>query len=143
VVNKTASEVERLIQKKLQEKYLQDPHVSVFIKEYESRKITINGWVESPGIFPLKGNMTLIQALSMARGIKRLGDPTEVVIFREKPGVGTTGYRVNFEEVQAGLVSDPVIQKNDIIVVPENGSKAAFEETRKTIGTFLGFLPFL
>ena len=121
---------------------MQDPHVSVFIKEYESRKITINGWVEGPGVFPLKGKTSLIQAMSMARGIKRLGDPTEMVIFREKPGEGTVGYKINFEEVQAGKIPDPILQSNDIIVVPENGSKAAFEETTKTLRTFLGFTLF-
>lgn len=143
VTDKTVNEVEQLIRQKLQENFLQDPHVTVFIKEYESQKITINGWVESPGVFPLMGKVTLIQAISMARGVKRLGDATDVVIFREQPGIGTTGYKINFEDVQAGLVADPVLQKNDIIVVPQNGSKAAFDETRKTIGTFIGFLPYL
>jgi len=143
VTGYTVEEVGGVIQKHLEKEYLQDPYVSVFIKEYESQKITINGWVESPGIFPLKGKTTLIQALSIAGGIKRLGDPTDVVIFREKPGVGTTGYKINFEEVQAGLISDPILQSHDIIVVPENGSKAAFEYTAKSIGTFLGFLPYL
>jgi len=143
VAGKTVAQVEDLIEERLKEEYLQDPHVSVFIREYESQKVTINGWVEAPGVFPLKGRTTLIQALSMAKGIKRLGDPTEVVIFREKPGVGTTGYKINFEDVQAGLMQDPVLLSNDIIVVPENGSKAAFEDTTKTIRTFLGFLPFL
>ena len=143
VLGRTVSEVETMIEGRLKEKFMQNPHVSVFIAEYESQKITINGWVASPGIFPLKGKTTLIQALSMARGIKRLGDPTEVVIFREKPGVGTTGHMVNFEDVQAGRAPDPVLQNNDIVVVPENGSKAAFEETTRTLRTFLGFIPFL
>jgi polysaccharide export outer membrane protein len=139
VSGKTIAEVERLIEARLEEKYLQDPYVTVFIREYESQKVTINGWVDRPGVFSLKGKTTLIQAMSMAGGIKRLGDPTDVVIFREKSGVGTTGYRINFEDVQAGRVSDPLLEGNDIIVVPENGSKAAFEETAKTLRTFLGF----
>lgn len=143
VSGKTVSDVETMIEERLKEKFMQDPHVSVFIAGYESQKITINGWVANPGVFPLKGKTTLIQAISMAKGIKRLGDPTEVVIFREKSGVGTTGHKVNFKDVQAGRVSDPVLQSNDIVVVPENGSKAAFEETTKTIRTFLGFIPFL
>jgi len=40
-------------------------------------------------------------------------------------------------------VQDPILLKNDIIVVPQNGSKAAYEETMKTIKTFLGFSLFL
>ena len=138
---KTVSELEEEITARLGE-YMQAPHVTVFISEYESQKVTVNGWVTRPGVFPLKGKTSLIQALSMAGGIKRLGDPTEMVIFREKQGEGTIGYKINFEDVQAGKVPDPVLLSNDIIVVPENGSKAAFEETTKTLRTFLGFTLF-
>ena len=143
VAGKTVVQVEKQIEERLEEKYLQDPSVSVFIREYQSYKVTINGWVVSPGVFPLKGRTTLLQAMSMAKGIKRLGDATEVVIFREKPGEGITGYKINFEDVQAGRMQDPVLLRNDIIVVPENGSKAAYEETMKTIKSFLGFSLFL
>ena len=75
----------------------------------------------------------------------RKGETINLAInwLRVEKDIGTTGYRINFEEVQAGRVRDPILQSNDIIVVPQNGSKAAFDETQKTIRTFLGFLPFL
>ncbi len=138
----SVTEAEELLAVKLSEKYMQDPHVSVFIKEYESQKITINGYVKSPGIFPLKGRLTLIQAISQANGMDRLADATDVVIFRRKGDEGTVGYRVNFEEVQTGKVADPVVRSDDIVVVPQNGSRAAFEDTTRTLRTFLGFVPF-
>ncbi|TNF98649.1 MAG: polysaccharide export protein [Gammaproteobacteria bacterium] len=146
IMGLTVEEAERLIEKKLKEKYLQDPHVTVFVKEYESQKITINGWVKSPGVFPLKGKTTLLEAISMAKGLDRLADADEIVVFRNVHDKGTVGYIINFEQVQAGAIANPVnpvLQNNDIVVVPENGSKAAFEETTKTLRSFVGFLPFL
>ncbi len=139
----SVTEAEQHLADKLSQNFMKDPHVSVFIKEYESQKITVNGWVKNPGVFSLKGGTTLMQAISMANGLDRLADAKEVVIFRkDKQRGGTTGYRVDFEEVRAGNISDPLLVKEDIVVVPQNGSKAAFEDTTKTLRTFLGFLPF-
>ena len=103
----------------------------------------MDGWVKDPGIFPLKGKTTLLQAISMANGLDRLADPTNMVIFREIPGKGTVGYTLNFNEVRTGSIRNPVLRNNDIVVVPQNGSKANFEDTTKALRTFLGFLPFL
>lgn len=138
----TVEQIERDIEHKLGENYLRDPHVSVFVKEYESQKVTVNGWVKQPGIFPLKGKTTLLEAISMARGLERLSDPTEVVIFRNIPHKGTVGYKINLEQVQTGEVLNPVLQTNDIVVVPKDGSQAAIDEARKNLRVFLGFIPF-
>lgn len=139
----TAEQVERLIEEKLGKDYLQDPHVSVFIKEYESQKITVNGTVRNPGVFPLRGKTTLLQAISMADGLVRLSDASEVVVFRKIPDKGTVGYKIDLERVQRGELPDPILQSEDIVVVPQDGSKAALDETRKTLQMFLGFLPFI
>lgn len=139
----SVSEAEQQIADSLKQNFMKNPHVSIFIKEYESQKITVNGWVKNPGVFALKGGTTLMQAISLANGLDRLADAKEVVIFRkDAQREGTTGYRINFEDVQAGRVSDPFLKRDDIVVVPQNGSKAAFEDTTKTLRTFLGFLPF-
>ena len=41
----TGSEMEKEIRDLLAEKYLQDPHVSVFIKEYHNQRISVMGAV--------------------------------------------------------------------------------------------------
>ena len=48
----TGQEAETLIAAKYEKDYLQDPQVSVFIKEYTSQRITIEGAVAKPGIYP-------------------------------------------------------------------------------------------
>jgi polysaccharide export outer membrane protein len=66
----TADELEREIRDLLAEKYLQDPHVAVFIKEYRSQRISVIGAVEKPGVFDVAGQKTILDLLAMAGGLK-------------------------------------------------------------------------
>jgi polysaccharide biosynthesis/export protein len=66
----TSMEVEREIRDLLAEKYFQDPHVSVFIKEYRSQRISVMGAVEKPGVFEVTGQKTILDMLAMAGGLK-------------------------------------------------------------------------
>lgn len=134
----TTSEAEGEIERVLGEKYLQDPHVTVFIKEYESQKITVEGWVKNPGVFPLKGKTTFLQAIANAKGMDRLADFSEVAVFRTVKGK-TTGYILSYTKVRSGQQVDPVLQSGDIIVVNRSGSKAGWELFTKTLTSFVGW----
>ncbi|OOZ40938.1 polysaccharide biosynthesis/export family protein [Solemya elarraichensis gill symbiont] len=138
----TVEEAERHIEKVLGEKYLQDPHVTLSLSEFASQRITLEGWIEKPGIYPLKGKTTLLQTMAMGGGVQRLGDATEVVVFREIGGGNTVGYKIDVTEVRSGKLPNPLVLNNDIIVVPEHGSKAAFEGVTGTLRSFLGILAF-
>jgi len=50
------------------ESYLQDPQVSIFVKEFKARPVSVIGAVEKPGLYYLKGPRNLIEVLSMAGG---------------------------------------------------------------------------
>ena len=63
----TAAEAEALIAGLYSKNYLQNPEVSVFVKEYTRQNVTIDGAVAKPGIYPLKGPTTLMQALERRR----------------------------------------------------------------------------
>jgi len=66
----TANELEREIRDLLAEKYLQNPNVNVFIKEYRSQRISVMGAVEKPGVFDVTGQKTVLDMLAMAGGLK-------------------------------------------------------------------------
>jgi len=66
--------------------YLLDPHVSVFIQEYRSNKVTILGEVAKPGLYELSGNVTLIEMISRAGGLT--GDAGGTLVVQHK---GRTG----------------------------------------------------
>ncbi len=73
----TANELEKEIRDLLAEKYLQDPHVGVFIKEYRSVRISVMGAVEKPGVFEVSGQKTVLDMLAMAGGLASGGGREE------------------------------------------------------------------
>jgi polysaccharide biosynthesis/export protein len=79
----TASEVEREIRDLLAEKYFQDPHVTVFIKEYRSQRISVLGAVEKPSVYDISGQKTVLEALAMAGGLKE--DASHVLFLIRPP----------------------------------------------------------
>lgn len=66
VAGLTTSQISREIASRLADGYVIDPHVSVFIEEYKSKKTTILGQVVKPGIYALSGNTTFLELLSKA-----------------------------------------------------------------------------
>ncbi len=80
---RTAQEVERDLAAKLGAKYLQKPQVTVFVKEYNSQRVTIEGAVKKPGVYPVRGRMTLLQLVATAEGFGDTAEQT-VVVFRQQ-----------------------------------------------------------
>ena len=66
----TGNELEKEIRDLLAEKYFQDPHVSIFIKEYRNQRISVMGAVEKPGIYDVTGQKTVLDILAIAGGLK-------------------------------------------------------------------------
>ena len=69
VAGLTAQAAEQLIAERYQEKYLRDPQVSLFIKEFTSQRVTMEGNIKKPGIYPITGKTTLLQAIAIGGGI--------------------------------------------------------------------------
>lgn len=128
---KTAQEVERDLTKKLGAKYLQSPQVTVFVKEYNSQRVTIEGAVKKPGVYPVRGKTSLLQFIAMAEGL----DPAaqdEIVVFRQANGKRIAG-KFDVEEIRAGRLQDPVIREGDVIVVSSSGMKSAWQNFLKAV----------
>ena len=65
----TAGELQSVIRLRLQEKYMHDPQVSIFVTEHKSQRIFVSGAVKSPGPHELVGRVRLADALAMAGGL--------------------------------------------------------------------------
>ncbi len=50
-------------------KYIHDPQVTVFIKEYRSYRVSVVGYVEKPGVYEVSGQRSLLEVLAMAGGL--------------------------------------------------------------------------
>lgn len=70
----TAPELENEISKRLQQ-YLQEPVVSIFIKEYRSQSITVLGGVQNPQVYTVTRQKFLLDLLTISGGLtKDAGD---------------------------------------------------------------------
>ncbi|MEW6129402.1 MAG: SLBB domain-containing protein [Acidobacteriota bacterium] len=69
-VNKTPEEVSNFIRETLiKEDYLKDPHLSITVKEYNSRQYFIQGMIKNPGVYKVRGQLTLFKLISIAGGV--------------------------------------------------------------------------
>lgn len=129
---KTIPELEQDIATKLEAGYLQDPQVSVFVKEFTSQRVTLGGAVKKPGIYPITGKTTLLQAVAMAEGVTDLADLSAVVLFRTIDGKRMAAvYDIN--EITGGRMEDPQVYGDDIVVIEQSGSKTAFRRIVESI----------
>ncbi len=129
---KTIPELEKDIGNKLKNGYLQDPQVSVFVKEFTSQQVTLEGELKKPGIYPLTGKTSLLQAIALAQGLDDLADLHGVTVFRTIDGK-RMGAVYDIAQVRAGNAPDPEIYGDDVVVVEKSGSRSIFREFIRSI----------
>ncbi len=125
----TASDAEALVAIKYGEKYLQDPQISIFIKEFTTQRITVDGAVIKPGIFPLTGQITLLRALALAGGGSQLADLEEVMLFRLTPEGQNLVEKYDVLKIRKGEGKDPLLQGDDVIVVNRDSARTALRDS--------------
>ncbi|MCX7034402.1 MAG: polysaccharide export protein [Arenimonas sp.] len=118
----TVQELEALIAARLTEGYLQSPQVSVFVKEFTSQRITLEGAIKNPGIFPVTGKMSLLQAIALGGGVTDLANLQGVVVFRMVDGKKMAAV-FDLKQIRAGDAQDPQVYGDDIVVVDQSGAK--------------------
>jgi polysaccharide biosynthesis/export protein len=121
----TSQQLETLLAQKLKDRYLQDPQVSVFIEEFTSQRVTIEGQVKKPGVYSLTGgNATLLQMIATAGGPEQIAATKKVQLFRVNAD-GTKETRFfDIEAIRDGQMADPPVQGNDVIVMHKDGLKS-------------------
>jgi polysaccharide export outer membrane protein len=124
----TGEEAETLIAEKYGKDYLQDPQVSLFIKEYTSQRITLEGAIAKPGIYPIRGDTSLMQAIAIGGGQGQLPDLHEVLVYRREGGEKKV-YTYDLDKIRAGEAEDPTIVNDDIIVVKRNPNRVAVRDS--------------
>ncbi len=123
----TVETITRDITKRLAARYIRRPMVTVNVVSTVSNIVTVEGAVEEPGVFNFQTNTTLLGAMAMAKGPKRVAKLDQVVIFREVNGQPLAA-RFDLNLVRAGKMIDPVLSPNDRIVLGVSGSSQAWQD---------------
>lgn len=130
---RTIPELEDDLAKKYSTGYLQNPQVSVFVKEFTSQRITLEGAFNKPGIYPITGRTNLLQGIAMGGGLNdQLADPGGIVVMRNVGGKRMAAV-YDLRQVRRGTVENPELYGDDIIVVEQSGSKTMFRRIIESI----------
>ena len=140
VADRSPQDVERDLAARLGKDFLRKPQVTVFVKEYNSQRLTIDGAVKKPGVYPLRGNTTLMQALALAEGVQTDIASNVVVVVRET-GKTKTAARFDIEEIRAGTIADVPLQSGDLLLVETSSGKQAFSNFVKVLPLLNVFKP--
>jgi polysaccharide export outer membrane protein len=130
---RTVREVEAEITSRLKAKYVQNPQVSVSVKDAVGLRVTVEGAVIKPGIVPVRGGVTLLSIIAQSGGLTDTADESEIVVFRNTEK-GRTAARFDVKAIEAGTAEDPPIYAGDTIIVDNSLSRTAL----KNLGTGLG-----
>lgn len=107
------------IARRLGEKYLKHPQVSILVKEQTSRKITVTGRVQKPGNYPFVSNMTIVEAIAAAGGFTDIAKRTAVRLIRTGPDGTQTREELDVKAISSGEQPNVPVRPGDIIEVPE------------------------
>lgn len=128
---KTVDELEAAIASAYAASYLQDPQVSVFVKEFASQRVTVGGAVQKPGIYPLTGaRLSLLQAIALAEGLDDVASERNVMVFRTVGGQRVFA-RFDIAAIEAGEHADPELMGEDVVVVDTSTGKIALQNLIK------------
>lgn len=130
VAGLTVHEAQKLIADRYEEKYLLAPQVSLFVKEFTTQRIAIEGAVARPGIYPVMGELTLLRALALSGGFAQYADINQIMVYRSGgPGGAREQFTYDLDKVRSGQVMDPTIRSDDVIVVQRNPKRAALRDS--------------
>jgi polysaccharide export outer membrane protein len=103
----------------LQAKYVKNPQVTVFIKEYKSQQVAVIGAVEKPGSYELVGRKNLLQMISQAGGLTDKA-MDEIFVLRDAGNGVSSSIPIDLKDlmVNGNQKLNIPIEPNDVINVP-------------------------
>ncbi|QDM41013.1 polysaccharide biosynthesis/export family protein [Altererythrobacter sp. TH136] len=126
VRGKTAPEVSSFVADRLRQ-YVKNPQVTVNVRNSASQVVTVDGEVESPGLYPVTNQMTLMRAIASAEGVSEFGNTKDVVVLRTVDGARMAGL-YNLGAIRRGVYMDPPIYANDVVVVGDSPQRRLFKD---------------
>jgi len=112
------TQVETIVEQRLGDGYLKHPYVTVFVKKYNSKTISVLGQVKTSGTFPFNPEMTVIQAISRAGGMLESARTNAVVVTRQEGGQELR-FTVPVRSISEGEVPNFYLKPGDIVFIPK------------------------
>lgn len=103
-------------------KILNDPLISVVLKDFEKPYFVAGGQVAKPGKYDMHGQVTLTQAIEIAGGFQSSAKHSQVMLFRRIDDQWTEAKLVDVKKMEksGNLTEDPFLHSGDMLIVPKN-----------------------
>lgn len=138
---KTASELSALLEGKLGERYYVHPRVTIIVADLAAQRVTVEGDVTEPGIYPIKGSATLLDTLALAKGETETAAFKDVVVFRFVNRQRMAA-RFDLKRIRNNEDPDPQILGSDVIVVGHSNGKGFWHDLLKAAPLLNIFRPY-
>lgn len=114
------AELKRHLSERLVE-YITAPHVTVIVRQINSKEVYVIGEVNREGPIRLRGEMRLVDALSSAGGFGTFAARDRVKVIRSMNGSGPVEFQFDYPAFASGkdLEQNILLVPGDRIVVPE------------------------
>ena len=105
---------------------MKHPDVTVAVSESVGQRITVEGAVTQPGVYPVQGKSSLLQAIALAKGTNNIANERLVAVFRTINNQKNAAV-FDVKMIRDGQMADPVIYGNDTIVVEKSAGKVLLQ----------------
>ena len=104
-------------------KYLKTPRISIQVREYAAQKVYVTGEVLRPGLVNLLGDLTVLDAIGEAGGVKFTGNKKGIVLIRKGEDGKPIMRKLTLLASNGSPSSDVnlLLQPSDVVIVPETG----------------------
>ncbi len=111
-------QIEDLIKQQfVAKKILVDPQVTLVVKQYNSKKVSVIGSVQKPGSLPWTEGMKLVDAISLAGGFTSIADADHVLLTRITGPNKTVTATVSVDDITDGKLPDIPLQAGDTVKI--------------------------
>ena len=102
-------------------KILNNPLISVVLKDFEKPYFVADGQVSKPGKYEMHGSMTVTQAIAIAGGFQASAKHSQVVLFRRVDDQWTEAKLIDVKKMEKNrdLREDPMLHSGDMLFVPK------------------------
>ena len=99
--------------------HVNHPTVTIIVRQINSYKVSVLGRVVKPGVYPITGNTTLIEAISAAGGFTEWANKKKITVITHQGGEEKK-ITVNYNKISSG--KDPgqniILKRGDTVIVP-------------------------
>ena len=100
-------------------KYIEEPTVTVIVAAINSLKVSVSGNVNAPGVYKVRGVISLIELISLAGGLNEIANDEQVRIVRRTQNGEENIYQINYYALVNGDIKKNIsIYPGDSVIVP-------------------------